>query len=679
MKKYFAIIFLGFFLLLISATPTFAVTALTQRFMGQPCPPDGNSLCASGDCEESDILENGVALWFCDCDFDNDCEAQGGLGAGYECIDGDTGTDAHGVDYCQKDGEAPKYFLTEALIAQGRQELTGRGGDKAGALITGLVEDAKRETVDLIPPQINVPLPGLPAWTKQTIKGGESVSIPYMADYLIAIYKYSLVILSIVAVVALMIGGILYMTSGALPGNVAKAKDIMKGSVSGLLLLVSSYLMLNLINPDLVNLESFKLETITGEDLSKVVNDKWTPDEKCPRANRKTMADTTHDDLFKQFAACLKIDWRVLKVMAFKESGLDTNVVNCKSGFTGLFQTKTENCRGNVRNLTTNSEWLKLCDDVRNPVINTATGVGLMQTTMKFIQDNCSTASLEDKLAMLYMGHNSGPGSVQTATRSGCTKELLSTGFNIFWANHGKPEEGPSRFKYAYEVAKLMISQGVSSYTVNTTTSCPTSGPAPAFTPVAPVDASQFAVDEIKCGAAYSGKKVIAIGDSNTEFSPAYADYIRTSCTDMTTTKKGYSGKSAEYIYEQTIKSVNYKTSGYDSIIVYAGVNDINNAQTSLAKIYTKAKADGLRVIGVTITPWKDYGNYGRIPSAQQKTEAVNTWIRANADVVVDVYAYFTDPANADYLNPAIRRDNIHLNDIGQKALAKKIVDAAFR
>ena len=77
-----------------------------------------------------------------------------------------------------------------------------------------------------------------------------------------ALYRYGVIIGSVIAVVMFMVGGLLYMTAGGIPSNVSKAQEVMVGSISGLALLLCAYLMLNIINPNLVHFKPIQVETL---------------------------------------------------------------------------------------------------------------------------------------------------------------------------------------------------------------------------------------------------------------------------------------------------------------------------------------------------------------------------------------------------------------------------------
>lgn len=72
-------------------------------------------------------------------------------------------------------------------------------------------------------------------------------------DFLALIYKFLVGIAGIAAVIAMMVGGYLWLFSGGNASRVGEAKSIIGSAVLGLFLTIGSFMILNLINPDLVN------------------------------------------------------------------------------------------------------------------------------------------------------------------------------------------------------------------------------------------------------------------------------------------------------------------------------------------------------------------------------------------------------------------------------------------
>jgi len=89
---------------------------------------------------------------------------------------------------------------------------------------------------------LEIKLPGIPG----------SVCGP--ADYLSGLYKLAVGIAVALAAIMIVYGGILWSTSGGNASRQKEAKSHITQAIFGLVLLLASYLILNTINPDLVNL-----------------------------------------------------------------------------------------------------------------------------------------------------------------------------------------------------------------------------------------------------------------------------------------------------------------------------------------------------------------------------------------------------------------------------------------
>lgn len=91
-----------------------------------------------------------------------------------------------------------------------------------------------------------------------------------LPEYVSAIYRVALIIVTLSAVLMLTIGGFMYLTSAGNTASISSAKGIIRDSLVGLIIALSAWLVLYVINPDLVN-TSFKAlspMTITGDTSS---------------------------------------------------------------------------------------------------------------------------------------------------------------------------------------------------------------------------------------------------------------------------------------------------------------------------------------------------------------------------------------------------------------------------
>lgn len=73
-----------------------------------------------------------------------------------------------------------------------------------------------------------------------------------LKKYLLAIFNWGTALISALAVLVIIFGGYRYMTSGGSPDKVESAKNMIVGALSGLLLIIFAYVILNAINPDIL-------------------------------------------------------------------------------------------------------------------------------------------------------------------------------------------------------------------------------------------------------------------------------------------------------------------------------------------------------------------------------------------------------------------------------------------
>lgn len=105
-------------------------------------------------------------------------------------------------------------------------------------------------------------------------------------------------------------------------------------------------------------------------------------------------------------------------------------------------------------------------------------------------------------------------------------------------------------------------------------------------------------------------------------------------------------------------------------------VTNVSAAQVIAAyqQIIAYAHAQGLRIFGATLTPFKGAGYYSA--AGEKKREAVNSWIRTSGafDGVIDFDQVVRDPSNPLVINPAFDSgDHLHPNDAGYQAMANAI------
>ncbi|MFA5131491.1 MAG: pilin [Patescibacteria group bacterium] len=112
-----------------------------------------------------------------------------------------------------------------------------------------------------------------------------TISSDLLARYIKAFYNYGLAAAGILAALILMGGGVLWLTSGGDAGKVGQAKELITGSIVGVVILVCAWVILNTINPNLVNLQP--IETTVVKKIayccdSKLGNVMMDKDGNCP-------------------------------------------------------------------------------------------------------------------------------------------------------------------------------------------------------------------------------------------------------------------------------------------------------------------------------------------------------------------------------------------------------------
>lgn len=93
-----------------------------------------------------------------------------------------------------------------------------------------------------------------------------------LPSFIKKVYNFSMGLIAIIAVIVIMIAGLQWVTAAGDPGKISGAKGKIKSAIIGVVLILSSYVILNLINPDLVVLQLNKPSEI---DTVENVQSNW--------------------------------------------------------------------------------------------------------------------------------------------------------------------------------------------------------------------------------------------------------------------------------------------------------------------------------------------------------------------------------------------------------------------
>lgn len=124
-----------------------------------------------------------------------------------------------------------------------------------------------------ITPRLEIPLPTLPSLTNfmdVTLQGeapNRYLLIPWLGQYIAAIYKYAIGIVGILSGIMIVVGGLIWLTAGGAADRVSTAKSFIESSLVGLVIALTSFLLLYAINPKLTEFDSLRVQFVERIDF----------------------------------------------------------------------------------------------------------------------------------------------------------------------------------------------------------------------------------------------------------------------------------------------------------------------------------------------------------------------------------------------------------------------------
>ena len=214
-------------------------------------------------------------------------------------------------------------------------------------------------------------------------------------SYVLALYKFGLWTIGIAAVLMISIGGYMYLTSAGNNSSVEKAKSIITDALIGFVLAMVSWLILYIINPDLVSFTS----------LNQVMD-------KAARSYDGTYPVITNDmpkdcnaqewqDLFSKVSQSSGIDKCALQALAAIESGCNKVPSRTQGG---------RDC--SVVQIAAHDNCQTTCEDLEtNPQKALECGARYLNKC----SSNYRTNNEEQKLRDMYAGYNGGCGALSSS------------------------------------------------------------------------------------------------------------------------------------------------------------------------------------------------------------------------------------------------------------------------
>lgn len=124
------------------------------------------------------------------------------------------------------------------------------------------IPSSEKRAFNPITPELGVPIPGMTL--SPPTQANQKVTIPFLAQYIAGGYRYALRIALVAAIIMVVYGGFRYLIGSAF-SDVTRGKEIVKDAIMGLLILLGGYLILQTVNPNVLQLQNIELQSIETE------------------------------------------------------------------------------------------------------------------------------------------------------------------------------------------------------------------------------------------------------------------------------------------------------------------------------------------------------------------------------------------------------------------------------
>lgn len=257
------------------------------------------------------------------------------------------------------------------------------------------------QAADFSAPTLQVDIPNISFTKKVTCQEGQECSMPWIKEYVTAIYKYAIGIAGILATLVLMFGGVLWLTAGGNAGQVQEATAWIGASLTGLIIALSSYVILYQVNPSLVSFSSTTLTAIKAEEKQPVVYTSGGGEKGTDNIAASPNKNTWNGKIMKE-SALYNVDDDLIKAVVFAESGGD-QYAKSSAGALGLMQLMPATAAG--------LGYADTDELLNNPDYNIAAGTKYLQELLatacngKSTNATCTTSDLRYVIA----AYNGGP------------------------------------------------------------------------------------------------------------------------------------------------------------------------------------------------------------------------------------------------------------------------------
>lgn len=181
-------------------------------------------------------------------------------------------------DLCQGIAKAPVTNQIATVDTGSGKYIPTAGTTGVGVISKLLTDDEVLKMMQK--PQLKIHIPGLENFTdpskfvitEETDKQGftsKYLQIPYLGEYLAGVYKYAVSMAIAFAIVMIINQGFKITMSGGETDKISEAKKRLGEALIGLFIAISSYALLYLINPQLVEFKNLKVRFVQPEKLGE--------------------------------------------------------------------------------------------------------------------------------------------------------------------------------------------------------------------------------------------------------------------------------------------------------------------------------------------------------------------------------------------------------------------------
>ena len=121
---------------------------------------------------------------------------------------------------------------------------------------------AAAEEAKLKMPDPKITIPGMKKLAAPVCDANGVCHINWIGEYIAGVYRYAIGFVGILATVVMMVGGIMWIVAGGNATRIGEARSWIVAALTGLILSLTSYMILYQLNPDLVKLASLPIAKV---------------------------------------------------------------------------------------------------------------------------------------------------------------------------------------------------------------------------------------------------------------------------------------------------------------------------------------------------------------------------------------------------------------------------------